>query len=95
MLYQERHITSTATRNTLDIRLVWAPEFDAFFGGDPDNFEYPRYYPDACLLRVYEDDKPAKIEHFLAWSCSRAGDGELVFVSDTLVATDASTRSPR
>ena len=64
------------------MRLVWAPEATAaFFGGDADNFEYPRYCLDVTLVRVYEDGKPAQIEHFLEWSDAGAGDGELVFVS--------------
>jgi hypothetical protein len=81
-LYQGGQYHLYRFKKYTDIRLVWAPEFTiAFFGGDPDNFEYPRYDLDACLFRVYEDDKPAKIEHFLKWSKNGAGDGELVFVS--------------
>ncbi len=65
-----------------DVRLVWAPETAiAFFGGDADNFEYPRFCLDACLFRVYENDKPAKIEHFLKWSANGATNDELIFVS--------------
>jgi len=65
-----------------DVRLVWCPESAAaFFGGDADNFEYPRYCLDACLFRVYEDGKPAEIEHFLKWNPAGPEQGELVFVS--------------
>lgn len=65
-----------------DVRLVWAPEAAAaFFGGDADNFEYPRYNLDVTLFRVYEDGKPAKIDHFLKMDPDGAKDGDLVFVS--------------
>ena len=65
-----------------DVRLVWAPETAiAFFGGDADNFEYPRYCLDACIFRVYENDKPAKIEHFLKWSETGPKENDVVFVS--------------
>ena len=65
-----------------DVRLVWAPEADsAFFGGDADNFEYPRYCMDACIFRVYENGEPAKTEHFLKWNDAGPKQDELVFVS--------------
>ena len=65
-----------------DVRLVWAPEASiAFFGGDADNFEYPRFNLDATLFRVYEDGKPARIEHFLKWSENGPAENELVFVA--------------
>jgi hypothetical protein len=65
-----------------DVRLVWAPETAAaFFGGDADNFEYPRYNLDATIMRVYENGKPAKLDHFLAWSGEELKEDELVFVS--------------
>ncbi|MFM7554403.1 MAG: S46 family peptidase, partial [Verrucomicrobiota bacterium] len=65
-----------------DVRLVFAPEQQvAFFGGDPDNFEYPRFDLDICLFRAYENGKPVKVPHFLKWSQKGAAEGELTFVS--------------
>ena len=72
-----------------DVRLVFAPEQQmAFFGGDPDNFEYPRYDLDICLFRVYENGQSAKIDHFLKFNPNGPNDGELTFVSGSPGKTD-------
>jgi len=65
-----------------DLRLVFAPEAEiAFFGGDPENFEYPRYDLDVCFFRAYENDRPAKTEHYLRWSPRGVSEGDLVFMA--------------
>lgn len=69
-------------RRYQDVRLVFAPEFSvAFFGGDPDNFMFPRYNLDVSFVRIWDGDKPMGVDHFLKWSKAGAGDGELTFVS--------------
>ena len=73
-LYQYKRYT--------DVRIVFAPEQQAaFYGGDPDNFEFPRYDLDICIFRAYENGKPVKVKDYLKFSPTGPRDRDLVFVS--------------
>ncbi len=81
-LYQGAQYHLYRYKKYTDVRLVFAPEVAvAFFGGDPDNFEYPRYDLDVCFFRAYENDKPVKVDNYLRFSATGPTDGDLVFVS--------------
>ena len=69
-------------RRYQDVRLVFSPEYEVgFFGGDPDNFNFPRYNLDMGLLRAYDDGRPAKVRHWFPFDVEGAREGELVMVT--------------
>ncbi|MSO23838.1 MAG: S46 family peptidase [Acidobacteria bacterium] len=81
-LYQGGVYSLYKYKTYTDVRVVFTPEFDAaFFGGDPDNFTYPRYNLDMAFVRVYENGKPGSNPHFLKWSRNGPKEKELVFVT--------------
>ena len=82
ILYQGGQYNLYRYKKYTDVRIVFVPEFQAaFFGGDPDNFNFPRYNIDMALVRVYENGQPVNVENYLKWSKTGAKAGELVFVT--------------
>lgn len=81
-LYQGGRYHLYGYRRFTDVRLVMAPESSAAaFGGDVDNFEYPRWCLDMTFFRIYQDGKPLQPEHHLDWSQMGSSAGDLVFVA--------------
>lgn len=80
-LYHGARYHLYCSKRHTDVRLVFAPEQQiAFFGGDTDNFEYPRYNLDVAFFRIYENGVPLKPANHLKWSKGGSSEGELAFV---------------
>ena len=76
-------------RRFTDVRMVFAPEFAAaFFGGDPDNFNFPRFNLDASFLRLYDNGKPVKTPYYLAWNATAPRAGDVTFVPGSPGSTE-------
>jgi hypothetical protein len=81
-LYQGGEYHLYRYKKYTDVRLAFAPEQQAaFFGGDPDNFTFPRHDVDICLMRAYEGGRPVRPASYLPFSAKSVSDGDLVFVS--------------
>ncbi len=87
-LYQGAQVRLYRYRRYEDVRLVFAPEFGiAFFGGDVDNYSYPRHSLDVAFLRLYRDGEPAAMPDHLAWRATPPRASEPVFLAGHPAAT--------
>ena len=87
-LYQGGQYKLYTYRKYADVRLVFAPEFaTAFFGGDPDNFNFPHYALECSFVRLYENGQPVKTPDHLRWNAAAPTDGEPVFVAGDPIST--------
>jgi hypothetical protein len=87
-LYRGGQFKLYTYRKYSDVRLAWAPEDRAAtFGGDLDNFSFPRFAIDAAFIRLYEDGKPVETPIHFAWNADKPTEGEAVFITGNPGAT--------